>query len=109
MWIVKGTLLSLWLFGFGTMTFFYFALYRHLQPNTAVGVSVFASLTIYNPFWWIGLVASFVVGFAITRAWAGPTGVWIALLVTGLAPAGCLTLFLVLLHTLRRASESRIR
>jgi hypothetical protein len=88
------------------MTFLYAALYRHLAPNTAVGVSVFASLTIHSPFWWIGLAVCFVIGFAIARAWLVPLGVWIALLVTGLVPAGCLSLFLVLLHTLKRASES---
>ena len=38
MWIVKSTLLALWLFGFGAVTFFYFAIYRHLPPNSAVGV-----------------------------------------------------------------------
>jgi hypothetical protein len=26
MWVAKGTLLALWLFGFGTMAFFYFAI-----------------------------------------------------------------------------------
>jgi hypothetical protein len=33
MWIAKGTLLALWLFGFGTMALLYFSIYRHLPPN----------------------------------------------------------------------------
>jgi hypothetical protein len=40
MWILKGTLLALWLFGFGTMAWLYFALYRHLRPNSAVSISM---------------------------------------------------------------------
>jgi len=33
MWILKGSLLALWLFGFGTMAYLYFAIYRHMPPN----------------------------------------------------------------------------
>jgi hypothetical protein len=43
-------------------------------------------------------MACFAIGFVIARAWTGPLGLWIALLVTGLIPAGCLTLFLVLAY-----------
>ena len=43
MWIAKGTLLALWLFGFGTMVWLYFALYRNLRPNSAVGIGIIMS------------------------------------------------------------------
>jgi hypothetical protein len=64
MWIVKGTLLALWLFGFGTMAWLYFALYRHLPRNSAVDIRLMAALTIQHPFWWTALVACFVLGLA---------------------------------------------
>jgi hypothetical protein len=108
MWIAKGTLLALWLFGFGTMAWLYIALYRHLQPNSVVSVSVITSLTIHHPFWWTALVACFVLGFAIARSWSGPLGVWIALAVTGFIPAGCLTLFLVLVYKLKQVSQGHL-
>lgn len=103
MWIAKGTLLALWLFGFGTMALFYSAIYRNLPPNSAVGVSVLTAYTIHNPFWWAALVGCFILGFVIARAWAGPLGLWFALAVTGLIPAGCLALFLALLSKLKQA------
>ena len=102
MWIAKGTLLSLWLFGFGTMAWLYFALYRHLRPNSTVDIRLIAALTTQHPFWWAALVVCLVVGFAIARSWSGPLGVWIALAVTGLIPAGCLALFLVLVYKLKQ-------
>jgi hypothetical protein len=105
MWIAKGTLLALWLFGFGTMAWLYFALYRHLQPNSAVGLSVITGLTTQNPFWWAALVVCLVLGYTIARSWSGPLGVWIALAVTGLIPAGCLVLFLVLACKLKQVSQ----
>jgi hypothetical protein len=45
MWIAKSTLLALWLFGFGTMGFLYFRIYRLLPPNSAVSVDIFRVLT----------------------------------------------------------------
>lgn len=104
MWIAKGTLLALWLFGFGTLGLFYFAIYRHLPPNGAVGVTVFRAYTLQNPFWWAALIGCFLVGFAVARAWTGPLGVWIALVVSGLVPAGCLALFLALIYKLKHFS-----
>jgi len=102
MWIAKGTLLALWLFGFGTMAWLYFALYRHLPSHSAVDIRLITALTTQNPFWWIGLVVCFVLGYAIARSWSGQLGVWIALAVTGLIPAGCLALFLVLVYKLKQ-------
>src|SRR5579859_2798471 len=80
MWIVKGTLLALWLFGFGTMALLYFSIYRHLPPNSAVGVSAFSARTIHNPYWWTALVICIVLGYSIAHSWRGPLGLWIALL-----------------------------
>jgi len=37
MWIAKGTLLALWLFGFGTMVWLYFALYRQSAAQLLYG------------------------------------------------------------------------
>jgi len=105
MWIAKGTLLALWLFGFGTMAWLYFAFYRHLPPNSAVDISIFAALTTRNPFWWIALVVCLVLGYGIARSWSGPLTLWIALAVTGLIPAGCLALFLVLAYKLKHISQ----
>jgi hypothetical protein len=72
MWIAKGTLLGLWLFGFGTMTYFYFAIFRHMPPNSAVDVRIITALTIQNPLWWAALVLSFVIGFANRPLMARP-------------------------------------
>jgi hypothetical protein len=105
MWILKGSLLALWLFGFGTMAYFYFAIYRHMPPNSAVGMSVVTAYTTHNPFWWTGLVICLVLGYGIARSWSGPLGLWIALLVTGLIPAGFLTLFLALVYKMKQASQ----
>jgi len=70
MWIAKGTLLGFWLFGFGTMAWLYFALYRNLRPNSAVSISVFSGLTTANPYWWAALALCLVLGLAIARSWA---------------------------------------
>jgi hypothetical protein len=105
MWIAKGTLLALWPFGFGTLGYLYFTIYRHMPPNSAVGVSTITFHTTQNPLWWTALVACLVLGLAIARSLSGPLGLWIALLVTGLLPAGCLTLFLVLMYRLKQASQ----
>ena len=49
-----------------------------------------------------------VVGYAIAHSWSGPLVLWIALLVTGLIPAGCLTLFLVLVYELKHISQEHL-
>jgi hypothetical protein len=108
MWIAKGTLLALWLFGFGNLAFLYFRIYRHTPPNSAVSVSIFQVLTIQNPFWWIALVVCFVIGFVIAPCLGRSARLWIALLVTELIPAGCLTLFLVLVHKLKQAAQGHL-
>jgi hypothetical protein len=102
MWIAKGTLLALWLFGFGTMALLYFAVYRNLPPNSAVSVHVITSYTTQNPSWWAALVLCLVVGLTIARSWSGPVGLWIALFVTGSIPAGFLLLFLILVYKLKQ-------
>jgi len=53
MWIVKGAFLGVWLFGFGTMAFLYFAIYRNLPPHSAVAVTVVH---------WLHVTKSIVVG-----------------------------------------------
>ena len=109
MWMAKGALLSLWLLGFGTIAYLYLAIFRRLPPGPgAVGITVFTAYTIQNPLWWTALVLCFVLGFAIARTWSGPLGVWVALLVTGLLPAGCLALFLVLVYKMKQASQGHL-
>jgi hypothetical protein len=104
MWILKGTLLGLWLLGFGTIARLYLAVYRNLPPNSAVEVRVITGYTIQNPFWWTALVVCLVLGYTIARAWPGPPILWVALLVTGLVPAGFLALFITLAVMLKHAS-----
>ena len=55
-WILKGAFLGLWVFVFGALVFLYLAVFRNLRPNTAVGVSVPAGYTTWNPFM-VGRVA----------------------------------------------------
>ena len=43
MWILKGTLLGRG-FWFGTVALLYFAVYRNMRPNSAVGMSVIAHI-----------------------------------------------------------------
>jgi hypothetical protein len=105
MWILKGTLLGLWLFGFGTLARFYFVFLRHLPPNSSVDIRGITGLTTHNPLWWTALVVCLVLGYAIARSWSGPPILWIALLVTGLIPAGFLALFIALLVKLRHATQ----
>lgn len=105
MWIAKGTLLALWLFGFGTMALLYFSIYRHLPPNSAVDYRSITGLTTQSLLWWTALVVCFVLGYATARSWSGPIVLWIALLVTGLIPAGTLTVFILLLVKAKQFSQ----
>ena len=105
MWIAKGTLLALWLFGFGTMAWLYFAVYSHLPGNSAVEIRVITALTIRDPLWRGALVVCLVLGYGVARSWSGPLLLWIALAVTGIIPAGFLALFLVLAYKLKHISQ----
>ena len=106
MWILKGTLLALWLFGFGNIAWLYFALYRHMPSQSAVDIRLITALTIRNPFWWTALVVCLVLGFAIARSWPGKFSpvFWVLLAVIDLVPAGMLSLFLVLLYKLKEVA-----
>lgn len=106
MGILKSALLGLWLFGFGTMVFLYFAVYRKLPPNSAVSVNLITGLTTQNPIWWAALAVCLGLGYAIVRSWSAPPILWIAVLVTGLVPAGCLELSIVLVVKLKQVSQS---
>lgn len=78
-------LLAVWLFGFGTLGLLYFRVFHHMQPNSAVGITVITFRTTQNPYWWTALVICLILGLAIVRAWSGPLALWIALAVIGLA------------------------
>jgi hypothetical protein len=103
--ILKGALLGLWLFGYGTLAYLYIAVYRYMGPNSAVAVNVITSYTIHNPAWWIALVVCLVLGQEIVRSWSPPPILWAAVLVTGLIPAGWFAFFLAVLRMARRASQ----
>jgi len=102
-WILKGAFLGLWLFAFGTLVFLYVAVFRNLRPNTAVGVSVLASYTTWNPLWWAALRIAIVAGCLVTRSWPGERCFWISLVVTFLFPAGLLGLLLAIVAKSRQA------
>lgn len=97
MWMAKGLFLGIWLFGYGTIVMLYLTVYHHISRNTAVDARIITGQTIHNPVWWIAGVACLVLGCAMTRSWSGPLAVWIALVVTGLVPAGLLAVFVVLM------------
>jgi len=103
--ILKGTLLGLWLFGFGTLAFFYIAVYRYMGPHSAVSVNVITSYTIHNPLWWIALAVCFVLGYAIVRSWSPPPILWVAVFVTGLIPAGWFALFVTVIQMAKHARQ----
>ena len=101
MWILKGAFLGLWVFVFGTLVFLYFAVFRNQRPNTAVGVSMLAGYTTWNPLWWATLLIAIIVGCLVTRSWPGKAWFWISLVVTFLFPAGLVGLFLAMAAKLR--------
>jgi hypothetical protein len=100
-WIVKGVFLGLWVFTFGTVVLLYFAVFHNLRPNTAVGSSVIAGYTTWNPLWWAALPIAIVAGCSVTRSWPGKSWFWISLVVTFLFPAGLFGLFLAMAAKLR--------
>ena len=105
MWILKSALLGMWLFGFGTMAFLYFAIYRNLPPNSSVDYRLITRYTIENPVWWAALAGCLALGYAVVRSWSAPPILWVEVLVTGLVPAGFLALFLTLVAKLKHLSQ----
>lgn len=103
MWILKGSFLGLWVFAFGTLGFLCLTVFRNLRPNSAIGLSVLAGQTTWNPFWWAALPAAIVAGCLVTRWWPGQRWLWISLMVTFLFPAGLLGLLLALVVKSRHA------
>ncbi len=103
MWILKGSFLGLWVFAFGTLAFLYLLLSRFSRPNTAIGLSVLAGYTTWNPQWWTALAILIVAGCLIARSWPGKGWFWIALMVTFLLPAGLLGLILGVVFKTRHA------
>ena len=92
MWILKGAFLGLWLFGYGSLAFLYFALFRGLprDPGRAMAVSLVTSRTTENVGWWVAGLACIAIGFALVRSWHGKSSVilWVVLLVTSIIPVG---------------------
>ena len=75
------------------------------KARISVDIRVITGYTIQNPFWWTSLVVCLVLGYAIALSWSGPPILWIALLVTGLIPAGFLALFITLAVMLEHVSR----
>lgn len=108
MWILKGTFLGLWLFGFGTIAFFYFAIFRYVSRGTMVAATLVTGLTTQNPWWWVALTASIAIGCALVRSWPGKGSVvfWVVLLVTSLIPAGVFSLVAAMISKLKEAAKA---
>lgn len=106
MWLIKGLFLSLWLFGFGTIAFLYFAVFRPVTSNKATAVSVITSYTTQNFWWWTALAACIALGLALVRSYPskGPVALWVALIVTSVVPAGFIGIFIFLAAKLREAA-----
>jgi hypothetical protein len=80
---------------------------RHLpQPatNSAVDIRLITWYTTSNPVWWTALAVSLALAYAVVRSWSAPAILWVVVLVTGLVPAGCLALFVVLALRLRQVN-----
>jgi hypothetical protein len=96
LWIIKGLFLGLWLISFGTIAYLYLAVYRRLPSDAAVGIDVFSSLIIHNPFWWIGCTTCLAIGLFVTHSWSGRPALWIVLAVTELFPLALVAMFFTL-------------
>jgi hypothetical protein len=70
MWFLKGTLLSMCLFGLATIVYLYFTVFRHLGPHTSVDIRSLFLLTTLNPLWWTMGAVCFVLGLAIAHKMA---------------------------------------
>ena len=108
MWILKGTLLGLWLFGYGSLFYLYLTIFRPLRPHSATSFNLLTGQTIYNPLWWVALLVSLVLGYAIAHRWSGPPLLWIALLLTGLVPAGYLGVVILIAAKLKHVSQNHL-
>lgn len=106
MWILKSTFLGLWLFGFGTSLFLYFAVFRPVESNKATAMSAILIYTTQNPWWWVALVACIAIGCGLVRSWPGKTSVvvWVVLLVTAVIPAGLFSLLAIILSKVKQST-----
>jgi hypothetical protein len=101
----------LWWLGFGTVARSVSVTPdRNLPPNAGGGTAsvdtrFFTVKTIQSPIWWTALVVCFVLSCVIVRSWAGPTILWIAVLVTGPIPIGILALFITMVLKSKQASQ----
>jgi hypothetical protein len=103
-WMLKGTILALWLFSFGWLASIA-RLYLTIKKLTAGrGPGIFGVellLPISNPSFWLWLVVCFGIGLLVARSWPGRPVVWIGLAVTEIIPIGLLTMVLVLVSRTR--------
>jgi len=68
MWVVKGVLLGLGLFFVGSLIYLASKL-RPFEGSKATGISAITALTVYNPFFWIGLAGCLLIGCAVVGFW----------------------------------------
>jgi hypothetical protein len=107
-WITKGTLLGVWLFSFGNMT--YLALIGYIpKPGVSFDVRTLTFETVQNPSWWLWLVVCLALGLIGARSWPGRgvvgAIVWIGLALTELVPVGVLAIILVMVSKLRAMAK----
>ena len=68
MWIVKGLFLGPGIFVAGTFAFLILS-GGPLQRNQAIGLSAVTGITVYNPLFWLALVACLALGVAVVGSW----------------------------------------
>jgi len=65
-WIVKGVLLGLGVFVVGALVYLVSKLWP-IEANKATSINLLRSLTIWNPWFWVGLIAALTVGCLIAK------------------------------------------
>jgi hypothetical protein len=104
MWIAKGTLLGLWLFSFGWLSYIarLYLIAQKLSGESGQGVfGIGILLPVSNLSFWLWLIACLAIGLLIARSWNGRPTVWIALTVTEIIPVGVLAMILMLVNRTR--------
>ena len=68
MWIVKGLFLGTGFFVAGTFLFLILS-GGPIETNHAIGLSAVTGITVYNPLFWLALVACLALGVAVIGSW----------------------------------------
>jgi len=68
MWVLKGSALGLAIFFVLSLLFVINAM-RPFEAGKATGLSVIAGVTVHNGLWYLALVGSLALGWAILGSW----------------------------------------